>query len=269
MLSTVDGKHMRTLEYFSLKNKIIVVTGGAGLYGRPIVQALAEAGGTVIIASRNRMHSEVAADGFRQDGLAVEALRCDLTSEAEILDLRRAVLERHGRLDVLFNNAVGRAGTGLFEMSAADWEGTMRVNSTGLFLASKHLSEPMREQRSGSIVNIASIYGMVGPDFSIYEGTPLQNPANYSFSKGGMINFTRYLASALGPYGIRVNCLSPGGLQTPEMPERFVAQYAKRTLLGRMANEEDIKGPAVFLASEASRYITGANIAVDAGWTAI
>ncbi len=145
----------------------------------------------------------------------------------------------------------------------------MRVNSTGLFLASKHLSEPMRERRSGSIVNISSIYGMVGPDFSIYEGTPLQNPANYSFSKGGMINFTRYLASALGPYGIRVNCLSPGGLQTPQMPERFVKQYARRTLLGRMANEDDIKGPAVFLASEASRYITGANIPMDAGWTAI
>ncbi len=145
----------------------------------------------------------------------------------------------------------------------------MRVNSTGLFLASKHLSEPMRERGSGSIVNIASIYGMVGPDFSIYEGTPLQNPANYAFSKGGMINFTRYLAAALGPYGIRVNCLSPGGLRTPQMPERFVAQYSRRTLLGRMAEESDIQGPAVFFASDASRYITGANLPVDAGWTAI
>ncbi len=260
---------MRVESLFSLQGKIIVVTGGAGLYGRPIVEALAEAGGTVIIASRDVSHSEAVAAEFRRTGLAVEACRCDLASEAEILELRRLVLARHGRLDVLFNNAVGRAGSGLFEMTAEAWEATMRVNSTGLFLASKHLSEPMRERGSGSIVNIASIYGMVGPDFSIYEGTPLQNPANYAFSKGGMINFTRYLAAALGPYGIRVNCLSPGGLRTPQMPERFVAQYSRRTLLGRMAEESDIQGPAVFFASDASRYITGANLPVDAGWTAI
>ncbi len=260
---------MHIEKLFRLDGKVIVVTGGAGIYGRPIVEALAEAGGTVLIASRNLEQNETAAAELRGQGLKVEACRCDLTSEAEILELRRLVLERHGKLDVLFNNAVGRAGSGLFEMSAEDWEETMRVNSTGLFLASKHLSEPMREQRSGSIVNIASIYGMVGPDFSIYEGTPLQNQANYSFSKGGMINFTRYLAAALGPYGIRVNCLSPGGFETEKMPERFVQQYSRRTLLGRMAEADDIKGPVVFFASDASRYITGANLPVDAGWTAI
>ena len=243
------------LSEFRLDGEVAVVTGGAAGLGLAVADAFRAVGARVAIF-------DPAARG--DDGYTV-----DVADEAQVKAAFEQVVRRHGRLDVLFNNAVGRAGTGLFEMTGADWEETMRVNSTGLFLASKHLSEPMREQRSGSIVNISSIYGMVGPDFSIYEGTPLQNPANYSFSKGGMINFTRYLAAALGPYGIRVNCLSPGGLQTPAMPERFVAQYSRRTLLGRLANEDDIKGPAIFLASDASCYITGANIPVDAGWTAI
>ena len=257
------------LKTFSLENKIAVVTGGAGLYGRQIVQALAEAGASVLIASRNGAQIEEFAAELCSSGLAVHSHTCDLTKEDEILGLRDFVTGRFGKLDILFNNAVARAGRGFFEMSGEEWEASMRVNSTGLFLACRHLSEPMRRQRSGSIVNIGSIYGMVGPDLSIYEGTNLQNPANYSFSKGGMINFTRYLAALLGPDGVRVNCISPGGLSTPEMPERFRAQYAKRTLLGRMAGPDDIKGAAVFLASQASAYVTGINLPVDAGWTAI
>lgn len=254
---------------FSLSHKIAIVTGGAGLYGRQIVQVLAEAGATVIIASRGTHEIDQKAASLRDSGLAVHSYSCDMADESAILGLREFTLGRFGRLDILFNNAVSRAGRGMFEMSRVEWEDSMRLNSTGLFLACKHLSEPMRAQRAGSIVNIASIYGMVGPDLCIYEGTNLENPANYSFSKGGMINFTRYLASVLGPYGIRVNCLSPGGLQTAETSERFAKQYSARTLLGRMATENDIKGAVVFLASDASAYITGVNIPVDGGWTAI
>ena len=257
------------LKMFSLEDKVAIVTGGAGLYGRYIVQALAEAGASVLVASRNEPQIGHFAAELSSSGLSVYSQPCDLTKEIEILQLKNFVVDRFGKLDILFNNAVGRAGRGFHEMSADEWETSMRVNSTGLFLACKHLSEPMREQRSGSIVNIASIYGMVGPDFSIYEGTNLQNPANYSFSKGGMINFTRYLAAILGPDGIRVNCISPGGLATPDMPENFKQHYAGRTLLGRMAGSDDIKGAAVFFASDASAYVTGVNLPVDAGWTAI
>lgn len=178
-------------------------------------------------------------------------------------------MHRHGRLGILFNNAVARAGGDLRHSTLAEWEQTMKLNSSGLFLTSRILSEPMQEARSGSIVNIASIYGVVGPDFSIYEGTEMTNPAYYAFAKGGMINFTRYLASYLGPYNVRVNCLSPGGFISEGQDERFRQAYARRTLLGRMAAGEDIRGPAVFLASDASRYITGQNILVDGGWTAI
>lgn len=258
-----------TEKLFRLDGKVALVTGGAGLYGKHIVRALAEAGATVVTASRNGEACRAYAEELRQEGLRAEGDQYDQASEDSIRRLRDHLIERHGQLDVLFNNSVARAGGDLLEVTAERWRQAMRVNSTGLLLACQILSEPMRERRSGSIVNIASIYGMVGPDWSIYEGTTIWNPIDYHFAKGGMIQMTRYLASFLGTYNVRVNALSPGGLQTPDHSDTFVRQYSARTLLGRMADEDDIKGPAVFLASDASRYITGANIPVDAGWTAI
>jgi NAD(P)-dependent dehydrogenase (short-subunit alcohol dehydrogenase family) len=183
--------------------------------------------------------------------------------------LRDRILAKCGKLDILINNAVARGGKDLLGTTAIEWQEVMKVNSTGLFLACQILSEPMRLNQSGSIINVASIYGVVGPDFSIYKGTRMTNSASYAFAKGGMINLTRYLASLFAPHNIRVNCLSPGGLRTEDMPDAFVENYCRRTLLGRMAEADDIKGPTVFLASEASRYITGQNIIVDGGWTAI
>jgi NAD(P)-dependent dehydrogenase (short-subunit alcohol dehydrogenase family) len=127
----------------------------------------------------------------------------------------------------------------------------------------------MAKRGTGSIVNVASIHGMVSPDFSIYGATGLTSPANYAFEKGGMIQFTRYLAVLLAPYNVRANCLSPGGLHSPLMPDEFVTNYCRRTPLRRMAEPSDIKGAAVFLASDASAYITGHNLAVDGGYTAL
>jgi NAD(P)-dependent dehydrogenase (short-subunit alcohol dehydrogenase family) len=172
-------------------------------------------------------------------------------------------------MDILFNNAVARAGGNISTVTEEEWEAAMRINSTGLFLSCKIFGEQMIEQRSGVIVNISSIYGVVGPNFNIYEGTDITSPANYAFAKGGMINFTRYLASFYGKFGIRVNSISPGGFRTEDQPEVFVQNYSRQTLLGRMAADDDIKGAAVFLASDASAYITGQNLMVDGGWTAI
>jgi NAD(P)-dependent dehydrogenase (short-subunit alcohol dehydrogenase family) len=257
------------MDLFRLDGKVAIVTGGAGLYGRHIVRALAEAGATVVTASRDTAAGDAFAQTLQAEGLKVEAERCDLAEEIEILALRGTVLEKHGKLDVLFNNSVARGGGDLRTATAETWESVMRVNSRGLFLACKILSEPMQQQRSGSIVNIASIYGMVGPTYSIYEGTKMQNSVDYAFAKGGMIQMTRYLASFLAPYNVRVNALSPGGYWTKDMPETFVENYSRNTPLGRLADDDDIKGPAVFLASEASRYVTGQNLAVDGGWTAV
>ncbi|MCC6859394.1 MAG: SDR family oxidoreductase [Bryobacterales bacterium] len=259
----------RTLERFRLDGKIALVSGGAGIVGRPIVRALAEAGATVLCAGRDGEKCRRLAEELAREGCRVEGLACDFSDESALRALRDDILARHGRLDVLFNNAVARAGGDLRHATAAEWEESMRLNSTGLFLACQILSEPMQAQRSGSIVNIASIYGMVGPTFSIYAGSRITNPVNYAFAKGGMINLTRYLASYLAPYQVRVNCLSPGGFLSDGQDEVFRANYGRQVPLGRLATGEDIQGPAVFLASDASRYITGANIPVDGGWTAI
>ena len=177
-------------------------------------------------------------------------------------------MAQHGRIDVLVNNAVARGGADIRTTSAQDWAETSAVNSLGLFLITRECGEQMIAQRSGVIVNIASIYGMVGPEFAIYEGHGMTNPAFYAYDKGGMINFTRYLAAFYAPHGIRANCISPGGLATPDQPAEFVASYSSRVPLGRLAGPEDIKGPVVFLASDASRYVTGVNLPVDGGWTA-
>lgn len=263
------GNSTSALELFRLDAKVAVVTGGSGILGASITRALAEAGATVVVASRNAERCNRFAEKLRAQGLRVEGERLDLGSESSIRSLQRLVLKRHERLDILFNNAVARAGGDLDHMTAQEWHASMKVNSTGLFLACQIFSEPMRAQRAGSIVNVASIYGVVGPTFSIYQGTPLTNPVNYAFAKGGVVNLTRYLASFLGPYGIRVNCLSPGGIETDDTPPEFKKNYVRNVILGRMGEGDDIKGPALFLASDASRYITGQNILVDGGWTTI
>jgi NAD(P)-dependent dehydrogenase (short-subunit alcohol dehydrogenase family) len=259
----------RSLDLFRLDNKIALVTGGAGIYGTHIATALAEAGAHVVVASRSVANCQSLASSLDARGLRAEAAELDLVSEKSIRGLRASLMAKHDRIDVLVNNAVARGGGDLRQTSAAQWEESMKVNSTGLFLACQVFSECMQQARSGSIINIASIYGMVGPDFSIYEGTELTNPVNYAFAKGGMISLTRHLASFLAPYNVRVNCLSPGGFQNEQTPEEFVPKYTGRTPMRRMAEADDIKGPVVFLASDASRYVTGQNLAVDGGWTAI
>lgn len=259
----------RTMRLFQIDGKVALVTGGAGIYGVHIVRALAEAGAHVIIASRDTTKCKGLAELMHSEGLSAEAAKLDLTSEFSIRCLREKILDNHGRLDVLVNNAVARSGGDLRNVTAAEWETAMKVNSTGLFLACQIFSESMQEALSGSIINIASIYGMVGYDATIYKGTQLSNPVNYAFAKGGMISLTRHLASFLAPFNVRANCLSPGGFRNEDTPVEFVPNYSRRTPLGRMAEPDDIKGPVVFLASEASRYVTGQNLPVDGGWTAI
>lgn len=260
---------MSVLDLFRLDGRIALVSGGAGIYGVHISRALAEAGAKVLVAARNRERCEEVASKLRADGLDAVAASLDLSSADSILSLRAWIVENFGRLDILLNNAVARAGGDLGAVTEDEWESSMKVNSTGLFLACKIFGEQMVSQRLGVIINIASIYGVVGPDFNIYEGTEMSSPANYAFAKGGMINFTRYLASYYGRFGIRVNAISPGGFYTGDQPEEFVQRYSQKTILNRMATNDDIKGAVVYLASDASSYVTGQNLLVDGGWTAI
>lgn len=258
---------MGVLDSFSLNGHVAVVTGGAGLYGRQIVEGLAEAGAHVFTVSRNLEALEQQSAGLRERGLQVDALRFDLTVESSILALRDEVLVREGRADILVNNAMFRP------MRENDdpverWEQSMKINATGTFLIARAFGEAMAEAERGSMINISSIHGMVGPDGWLYKEVSWHGfVPDYFFHKGGMINFTRYMAALLGPRGVRVNTISPGGLFSGQ-EQGFVWRYRQRTFLGRMADDTDLKGAVVFLASDASAYVTGANLVVDGGYTA-
>jgi NAD(P)-dependent dehydrogenase (short-subunit alcohol dehydrogenase family) len=256
---------MSILKRFELKNQVVVLTGGAGLFGRQLTFALAEAGATLVVASRNLEKLRQVAAAKSEFPISCEDF--DQGDEKSVLDLRDRVLEKFGRVDGLVNNSVIRPMKSLDDATAV-WEESMRVNATGLFLMTRAFGEIMCRQKSGSIVNIGSIQGMVGPSMELYEGTNLDEPPpDYFFHKGGMINLTRYFASLFGRDNVRVNCVSPGGFFNNQ-PEPFLSSYNKRTMLGRMADENDLGATIVFLLSEASRYITAVNLPVDGGYTA-
>ena len=262
---------MNVMGTFSLADRVVLITGGESGYGKQHLAALAEAGAQTYIASPFMDDLKRVADEHKALGQDVTPLYLDLADEDSILAVRDEILERSGRVDVLVNNAVlrpMREGED-YKESAASFSKSMHVNATGLFVITRVIAEVMAKQGSGSIINIGSTYGMVGPDPTNYAGTDMGwwGP-DYSFHKGGMLNFTRFVASYYGSSGVRCNCISPGGLFTDPLPKRFVKQYSDHTCLGRMANSTDLKGVVVFLASDASSYITGANIPVDGGYTA-
>lgn len=260
---------MNVLEMFRLEKKVALVTGGAGKYGRCIVEALAEAGATVFTASRNEEAGLALAGEMQARGLDVRAGRLDQADRASVIALRDRMTGECGRVDILVNNAVSRPGGPGLDLEAV-WRESMRVNAVGLFLCTSAFLEQMNRQESGNIINIASMYGLVAQFPPLYEGTSLgvSKSGDYAFHRAGIINYTRYLAAAAAPR-IRVNCISPGGLRTGEdsHEERFLRNYARQAPLGRMAGHDDIKGAVVYLASAASAYVTGHNLVVDGGWT--
>ncbi len=258
---------MTVLDTFSLKGKVALVTGGAGLYGRQIVQALAEAGARTYIASRNLDALEAVAAEHCALGHDVRALRLDQTDEATLCAARDAIVKESGALHILVNNAVARPAKEGYFSDAAAIDESMHVNGTGLILVTRIFGEIIAD--GGSIINIGSIMGLIGAEPMNYNGTEMHGwYPDYFFHKGGMANLTRFLASYYGPRGIRANCVHPGGLQQPSHPAAFVKNYSERTCLGRLAHESDLMGIIVFLASEASVYVTGTNIPVDGGYTA-
>lgn len=258
-----------TVDHFSLAGKHAIVTGAAGLYGKAIAEALAGVGACVWLASRDETKLSALAATFQARGWQAEAIAFDQADPAAAESLARTVMERAGGIDVLVNNATTRP------MKSVDdpverFDESMRVNATGLFALTRAVAEQMAGKGSGSIINIGSIQGVVGPDATLYEGLGMNGfIPDYFFHKGGMVNFTRFVASCYGPRGVRCNCLSPGGVLSEKMPSEFVKRYSRRTALGRTARLEDIQGPIVFLASDASAYVTGVNLMVDGGYTAL
>lgn len=260
---------MGVLDSFSLKGRVALVTGGAGKYGRQIFEALAEAGADTIIASRNMENLEAEAARFDN----VTAMQLDLSCEESVRRLVGEIIERFGKIDILVNNAVTRSACKKWDQPMDVFDESLRTNVSSLFLLTFLAAEDMKKRNAGSIINVASYMGMRGLNFTNYEGTDMYAGPDwpspiYAFEKGGMINFTRFAATVLGPHGIRINCISPGGFQSGTQETRFIKNYNKNTPLGRLAHSEDLKGVIVFLASDASGYITGTNLPVDGGYTA-
>ena len=254
---------------FSLAGKVIIQSGGSGLLGRALVSGLAAGGATLVVASRDAAKLETVAAGERAAGRAVHTETVDIGSEASIHALRDRVLRTHGRIDGLVFNAVSRPMRTMADDLAA-WKESMDTNATGFFAIVRALGDAMATSGGGSIVNIASMQGMIGMNPWLYEGTTMTAPPDYFFHKGGMINLTRYLASHYGPHQVRVNVVSPGGIYNPDKPQApaFLERYGKMTMLGRMANAHEVSGAVVFLLGDASTYVTGTNLVVDGGYTA-
>lgn len=256
---------MNIKDLFSLKEKIILVSGGAGFYGKCIVEGLAEAEATVITASRNLKKGQSVATDFRSQGLAVHAMQLDQGDHSSVMSLKENIIKTFGRLDVFVNNAVSRPMKD-YDDSMCNFAESMRVNATGMIDVVREMCDLIgQNEKGGSVINISSMMGMFGPDLSNYEGTDMGNPPpDYFFHNAGLINLTRYLTRLLADKKIRVNSISPGGLFNNQ-PERFLENYCKKVPLGRMANNDDIKGLVVLLASEAGAYINGENILMDGG----
>jgi NAD(P)-dependent dehydrogenase (short-subunit alcohol dehydrogenase family) len=260
---------MQIYKLFSLNKKVAIITGGAGLYGKPISLALAEAGAKVYIASRDEDNCKKYAKQLQNQGLRAEGVKLDLSSENSIKDCIKKIYEENTRIDILVNNAVSREGFKDLELiSKIEWEKAQIINSTGLMLITQAVLKYMCKQKRGNIINIGSIQGVVGPNFPVYGETGMTSPVNYTYDKWGMVGLTKWVANKYGKFNIRVNCLSPGGYGPGVIDKIGENEFYKRlTPLGRFAEDEDIKGPIVFLASEASSYITGHNLVVDGGWT--
>lgn len=271
---------IKAFDLFSLAGRRAVVTGGAGLLGPVFAGALAEAGAEVILLDRDSAALESAIMGLAKQRVSVRGQVCDITDESTVT----TVVEKLRPIDILINaaainpkfeadeNGLTRNAGAFTTYSAENWRRSLEVNLTGTFLVTQQVCRSMEEYGRGVIVNVASHYGLRGPDQRIYrDAAEMQNfykPVDYSVTKAGLLGFTRALAVYYRGTNIRVNALTPGGAFNGH-DETFVRNYAARTVLGRMAEPDEYRGAILFLCSDASSYMTGANLVVDGGWTAM
>lgn len=243
-----------------LQDKIIIVTGGGGLLGKEICANIGSKGGVAINA-----------DICVQTSKKCQTLHLDVTSIESLEEGIAWVINSYGKIDGLVNNAYPRTkdwGDKFEDINADSWKANVDMQLNSIFIISQLVLKQMKLQASGCIINIGSIYGIVGNDFSLYEDYGGTSPAAYSAIKGGIINFTRYLASYVGPDNIRVNCVSPGGIKDAQ-PQSFIKKYESKVPLRRLGCPADIAPAVSFLLSDEAQYITGHNLVVDGGWTVI
>lgn len=271
---------MTYVESFSLKNKTVLITGAAGILGKEFCNGLAEYNANIALVDINGeeafKHARLLTDRY---GIKAKAFECDVSSLGSVKQMVEDVVKDFAEINVLHNNAAGKTKNlnnffAKFEdFSLETWNEIMSVNLSGMFLVAQAVGKVMLKQnKGGSIIQTASIYGMLAPDQRIYEdsfymGTEINTPAVYTASKAAVIGLTKYLAAYWGDKGIRVNCISPGGVESGQN-DIFVRKYANRTPLNRMAKYNEIVGALIYLASDASSYVTGQNFAIDGGLSA-
>jgi 2-deoxy-D-gluconate 3-dehydrogenase len=272
---------LTVIEKFSLEGRTALVTGGAGLLGRQFTRTLGEAGAQVVIADINFDAAYEHALELRASRIPALAVNVNVTDPDSVTAMVEHTLLEYERLDILVNSAaldpkfdpqhLGEQSANAFENYALEaWQSSMDVNLTGVFLTCQAAVRKMVIQGSGVIINISSIYGLAGPDQKIYpqvDGHQQYKPVDYPVTKAGLLGLTRYLAAYYEGRGIRVNALTPGGIFN-QHDDDFVANYSARLILGRMAQADEMNGALLFLASDASAYMTGANLVVDGGYTA-
>jgi NAD(P)-dependent dehydrogenase (short-subunit alcohol dehydrogenase family) len=257
-------------DIFSLKDKVVLVTGSVGLLGLQMCETLCEYDAHVVMTDINKkkLIRESTKLGKKFPG-KVLGIYIDIVDEKSVQDGLKKTLDMSRSVDVLINNAYPynkHYGRLYEDIEFKDWRENVDMHLNGYFNVTHKVSMVMMKQKRGNIINIASIYGVLGPHFDIYKGLGFTMPSEYSAIKGGIINFTRYLATYLARYNIRVNSISPGGIYDGQSPS-FVKRYCEEVPLGRMASPSDIVGGVIYLASEASSYVTGQNLMIDGGWS--
>ncbi len=273
-MNSRDGSPRSVANLMVLTGRVAVVTGGAGYIGRVVADALAEVGANVALVDQPGVDVQGLADEIAtRRNTRVVGVSADLEDDASRSGIAYAVLDRLERIDILVHMAALVSAEPLpdwtvpFDQQGVDtWRRALEVNLTAVFAVTQSCLPALRESGNGSVITVGSTYGVVGPDWRIYDGTDMGNAAGYAASKGGVTQLTRWLATTLAP-DVRVNCLTPGGVERGH-PRGFVDAYTNRTPMQRMAREEDYKGAIVYLASDLSQYVTGHNLVVDGGWTA-
>ena len=263
---------------FDLHNRTIILTGSAGLLGTQYAHILSEAGANVILIDiqdeKNKNLEKILSKKYHT---TPTAYNIDITDETQIKILKQKIIKEYGRIDGLINNAFlnhaikqSKSGSTPLESFPLEiWNKSLEINLTAVFLCCREFGSYMAQKRNGVIVNISSIYGMIGADQRIYGKSKINSPVSYAASKGGIVNLTRYLAAYWHRKNVRVNTLTLGGVQDESYhSKKFIESYSSKTILGRMAEKDDYVGAMLFLVSDASSYMTGSNLIIDGGWTA-
>ncbi|MCW3113592.1 MAG: family oxidoreductase [Segetibacter sp.] len=265
---------MNELNLFDLSGRIAIVTGGAGLLAAEHAIALHAHGATVVLADFNEEKCKLAAEALVKDGVKATAKFCDVTKKESWETLLNEVVSEFGKVDILINNAgfTNQSKSANFDASfenfpLEDWNAIMNVNLTGAFLGCQVVGKQMLQAAKGSIINIASLYGVVSPNHKIYPGTGISQPVAYSVSKHGVVALTKYLATLWAEKGVRVNSLTPGGIFNGH-EGLFLERFKQLNPIGRMSDKTELRGGIVFLASDASSHVVGHNLIIDGGWTA-